>query len=82
MNGNDNGSYSGDLDVYKYWVLSCWARPFDIFPGLSYLSVTPNDDFPYDTMQVFYVWKLEYSSKGLVSTTNMTINWKFFCIPR
>ena len=85
LNGHDyNGSYSGDLDVYKYWVLSMWATPFDIYPGLSFTSTTPSNDFPYDTMQIFYVYKLGDYDNGykLVSTTNMTIKWKMFCIPR
>lgn len=81
LNGYDyDGKYSGDLDVYKYWVLSMWANPFDIFPGLTFLPTTPSDNFPYDAMQVFYAWKLK---NGLLdATTNMTIKWKMFCIPR
>lgn len=85
LNGYDyDGSYSGDLDVYKYWVLSMWATPYDIYPGLSFMSTTPSNDFPYDTMQMFYVWKLGNYDNGykLVSTANMTIKWKMLCIPR
>lgn len=85
LNGHDyNGLCSGDLDVYKYWVLSMWAIPYDIYPGLSFISTTPSNDFPYDTMQIFYVWKLGDYDNGykLVSTTNMTIKWKMLCIPR
>lgn len=85
LNGYDyNGSYSGDLDVYKYWVLSMWSTPFGIFPELSFIATTPSNDFPYDTMQIFYVWKLGNYDNGykLVSTSNMTIKWKMLCIPR
>lgn len=79
-----DGQISGDLDVYKYWVLSMWANPYDIFPGLSFIPATPSDKFPYDAMQMFYVYKLGDYDNGykLVSTTNMTIKWKMFCIPR
>lgn len=73
-------SITGDLDVYKYWVLSMWSNPFDIFPGLSFIPTTPSTNFPYDAMQIFYVWKL--NQKQLDVTTNMTIKWKMFCIPR
>lgn len=75
-----NNSITGDLDVYKYWVLSMWSNPFDIFPGLSFIPTTPSTDFPYDAMQIFYVWKL--NQKQLDVTTNMTIKWKMLCIPR
>lgn len=79
-----DGSITGDLDVYKYWVLSMLSNPFDIFPELSFLTTTPSNNFPYDTMQISYVWKLGNSDNGykLVSTTNMTIKWKMLCIPR
>ena len=85
LNGNSyNGSYSGDLDVYKYWVISLWSNPFNIFPELTFLPTTPDDNFPYDAMQVFYVYKLGDYNSGykLDTTTNMTIKWKLLCIPR
>lgn len=81
LNGYDyDGQITGDLDVYKYWVLSMLSSPFNIFPELSFISTTPSDNFPYDTMQVSYVWKLDGGK--LVTTTNMTIKWKMLCIPR
>ena len=68
-----DGQISGDLDVYKYWVLSMWATPYNIFPGLSFISTVPSINFPYDTMQMFYVYKLGNYDNGykLVSTTNI-----------
>ena len=75
-----DGQISGDLDVYKYWVLSMLSNKHYIFPELSFIATTPSDDFPYDAMQISYVWKLDEGN--LVATTNMTIKWKMLCIPR
>lgn len=75
-----DGQISGDLDVYKYWVLSMLSNTYYIFPELAFIATTPSDNFPYDTMQVSYVWKLDEGR--LVAITNMTIKWKMLCIPR
>lgn len=75
-----DGQITGDLDVYKYWVLSMLSNPFDIFPELSFIPTTPSDKFPYDAMQISYVWKLNEGKLDV--TTNMTIKWKMLCIPR
>lgn len=81
LNGHSyDGHISGDLDVYKYWVLSMLSNTYYIFPELTFIATTPSDNFPYDAMQVSYVWKLDDGK--LSETTHMTIKWKMLCIPR